>query len=199
MKREKGLILKGSPCAIDYFDKNLLTIQQAIAKGRTYCPSFQACDNPNNSIYCALRSGLEVAQHVVNGSTLEQELKEFSEADFLNGKFRNSLDGKEFYIDKGKAKFIGAVEKFARTVLLIDTSESVFPQCEKCNGVKLNKTVYDSIHDGPFPLSGSGKTLRRDVEYCPDCDPEPRGGFLKEDPRDAEDIALIMKFKKQNE
>ena len=81
----------------------------------------------------------------------------------------------------------------------MNPSESVFAHCDKCTGVKLTKTVYDSIHDGSFPLSGSGKTQSRIVQYCPDYDPEPRGGFLKEDPRDAEDLVLIRKFKHQNE
>jgi len=81
----------------------------------------------------------------------------------------------------------------------MNTSESIFAHCDKCTGVKLTKIVYDSIHDGSFPLSRSGKTQSRIVQYCPDYDPEPRGGFLKEDPRDAEDLVLIRKFKHQNE
>jgi hypothetical protein len=197
MEREKDLILKGAPCDMNYFDRNLLTIHQAVAQGRTYCINYKTCEKTNDT-YCALRSGLEVAQNVIKGSTLEKELNNFSEADFLNGKFWDSINGKEFQAIQGKAKFIDAVERFARTVLLMNPSESVFAHCDKCKGVKLNKRVYDSIQDGPFPLSGSGKTRPRNVEYCPDCDPEPRGGILKEDPRDTEDLELMRKFKEQN-
>jgi hypothetical protein len=30
--------------------------------------------------------------------------------------------------------------------------------------------VSHSIHDGPFPLSGSGKTAREKAPYCPQCE-----------------------------
>lgn len=187
MEREKRLILDGSPCDMNYFDRNLLTIQQAGEKGRTYCSNFEICHNETKDVYCLLRSGLEIAQHVVKGSTLEKELRGFSEADFLEQECRISPDGKKFDIIKGKAKALDAVERFARTVLLMNPSESVLPRCENCYGVKLTKEVYDSIHDGLFTLSGSGKTQRRAVEYCPECDPEPRGGIIKRD--SSEEIA----------
>lgn len=200
MEREQDLILKGSPCEINYFDRHLLTIKQAIEKGRTYCSNYESCSKLE-SIYCSLRSGLDVAQNVINNkSSLESELKDFSEAgEFLNGRFWDTINGKEFKINQGKAKFIDAVERFARTVLLMNPSESVFNHCDKCNGVRLNKRVYDSIHDGPFSLSGSGKTIPRNVEYCPDCDAEPRGGIITQDPKEDEEFNLIRKFKQQNE
>jgi hypothetical protein len=195
-EREKDLILKGSPCDVNYFDRNLLTIQQAVAKGRTYCSNFKVCETKNT--YCSMRSGFEIAQNVVKGSTLEKELGDFSEADFLKEECWNSREGKKFDLVKGKAKWLDAVERFARIVLLMNPSESVLPRCEKCYGVKLTETVIDSVHDGSFPLSGSGRTKRRDVKYCPECDPKPRGGIIKGDPADEEDLRIITKFRDQN-
>jgi len=180
-KREDRLILEGSPCGVNYFHEGLLTVQQTKVIGMQYCPNYTTCESDGKT-YCSLRSGLEVAQNVVKGNSLKKELEDFSRADFLNGKFWTSLDGKIFKISQGKSKFIAAVERFARVVLLLDPLESVFPRCDSCKGVKLTETVYDSIHDGPFPLSGSGKTKSRSVEYCPDCDPKPQGGIIKEDP-----------------
>lgn len=33
--------------------------------------------------------------------------------------------------------------------------------------------VYHSIHDGPFPLSGSGRVHVEHVPFCPDCEEAP--------------------------
>jgi len=196
MGRDKDLILKGSPCNVNYFDRKLLTIRQAIEKGETYCGNFEVCDSQDT--FCSLRSGFEVAQNVVKGSTLEKELKSFANSDFLNEEAWNSKEGKEFYKIKGKAKWLDAVEKFARTVLLMSPAESVLPRCDKCYGVKLTKEVIDSIHDSAFALSGSGKTQRRDVQYCPECEPEPMGGIINRDPRDKEDLDFIRRCSEQN-
>ncbi len=51
----------------------------------------------------------------------------------------------------------------------------------KCEGVKLETTVIDSGRDGVNPLSGSGRTKRRSVVYCPSCDPKPKNGTFEED------------------
>jgi hypothetical protein len=145
-----------------------------------------------------LRSGFEVAQNVVKGSTLEKELKNFANADFLDEEAWNSKEGKAFYTIKGKAKWLDVVEKFARTVLLMPPAESVLPRCDQCYGVKLTKIVTDSVHDGLFPLSGSGKTQNREVQYCPECEPEPIGGIIRGDPRDKEDLDFIRRCSDQN-
>jgi hypothetical protein len=196
MGRDRDLILKGSPCNVNYFDRKLLTIRQAIEKGETYCGNFKVCDSKES--YCALRYGFGVAQNVVKGSTLEKELRSLSESDVLDEEAWNSKEGKKFYTIKGAAKWLDTVEKFARTVLLMNPAESVLPRCDKCYGVKLTKIVTDSFHDGLFPLSGSGKTQDREVKYCPECDPEPIGGIIKGDPRDKEDLNFIRKCSNQN-
>lgn len=38
--------------------------------------------------------------------------------------------------------------------------------------IEASKTIY-SIHDGPFALSGSGKTHTEIVPYCPKCEQKP--------------------------
>lgn len=193
MEREKRLILEGSPCYNNYFNRELLTVDQAIMRGKEPCPNLEECNTESKDIYCLLRSGLEIAQYVVKGSTLEKELGDFSQAEFLEEECRDSRDRKKFEIIKGKAKVLAAVERFARTILLMNPLESSLPRCGECMGVKLTKELYDSIHDGPFPLSGSGRTKRRSVEYCPECESEPRGDIIKVDPNQelAEELKVL--------
>ncbi|MAG07613.1 hypothetical protein CMI46_02255 [Candidatus Pacearchaeota archaeon] len=193
MPRERKLITEGSPCDVNYFDKDMLSIEQARIQGRQKCENYGACQKTPRD--CALRYGREVAKYVVKGGTLKGELSEFSEAPFLDNLFWTSDDGRLYERLKGKAKFLGAVERFARVVLLMDVNEHVFPHCESCEGVKLTQRVYDSIHDGLNSLSGSGKTNSRDVEYCPECDSEPRGTIVQVDPLDeiVDDMRVFRK------
>jgi hypothetical protein len=45
--------------------------------------------------------------------------------------------------------------------------------CNACGSEILAVTVIFSIHDGPFPMSGSGKTIRQNYPYCPKCETKP--------------------------
>lgn len=45
--------------------------------------------------------------------------------------------------------------------------------CDSCNGEIMTATVAHSIHDGPFPNSGSGRCHYESVPYCPQCEEEP--------------------------
>ncbi len=45
--------------------------------------------------------------------------------------------------------------------------------CVRCGMPKLKKVVVQAIHDGPWPKSGSGKLMRTNAYYCPNCEPEP--------------------------
>ena len=191
-QRERRLIEAGSPCDTNYFDQNLLTVQQAQERGPQLCPNYAQCRaNPG---YCTLNHGLEVAKYVVRGGTLQRELLDYINGADLHEEFIRTVNRRDFEKIKGKSKIVRAVEHFARVVLLKDAFKSVFPECEKCYGVRLTKEVIDSIHDGPFRMSGSGRTRRRQVEYCLDCDPEPTNGILREDPADAEERAFLKRL-----
>jgi hypothetical protein len=117
----------------------------------------------------------------MRGGNLRSELLEFSEAPHVTReKYWNSVDRRSFYQVQGKAKVIRAVEGFAKVVLLEDPFKSEFQLCDKCEGVVLQREVVDSIHD-MGPLQGTGKTKRRVVSYCPDCEPEPRGQIIHDE------------------
>ena len=54
-------------------------------------------------------------------------------------------------------------------------------KCKTCSSDILSVVVIFSIHDGPFPMSGSGKTITQEFPYCPKCEtrPEFRGSPIK--------------------
>ena len=65
-------------------------------------------------------------------------------------------------------------------------SEAVYMQksdgysCLDCNvGIMAVERIH-SIHDGLFPLSGSGKVEREQIPYCPKCEEKPstHGKFI---------------------
>ncbi len=64
--------------------------------------------------------------------------------------------------------------------------------CQKCGGDILIKEVIHSIHDGPFPLSGSGKTQKECLPYCPHCEKEDsiRGTIITAKPSPSKSINL---------
>jgi hypothetical protein len=45
--------------------------------------------------------------------------------------------------------------------------------CTVCGEKIMAAEVAHSIHDGPFPLSGSGRVQYEAVPYCPKCEKEP--------------------------
>ena len=178
-RRELRLVQQASPCDTNYFNRNLLTVEQALGRGKDYCPNYSECQkHPRN---CALRYGAIVAKFVMQGGNLKNELLEFSQESHTTEQYLDSVDRKDFKLIQGKGKVIRAVEGFAKIVLLEDPFQSVFSLCEKCEGAKLEVTVTDSGRDGIGLLSGSGRTRRRNVVYCPGCDPVPRDGTFQED------------------
>jgi hypothetical protein len=60
----------------------------------------------------------------------------------------------------------------------IDNGQNWF--CVKCKGEIEGVTVHYPVHDGPFPLSGSGQVITEMVPYCPKCEKEPNssGDFI---------------------
>lgn len=52
--------------------------------------------------------------------------------------------------------------------------------CATCGSTIQAAKVAHPIHDGPFPLSGSGKCEYENVPYCPQCETQPslRGSII---------------------
>ena len=53
-------------------------------------------------------------------------------------------------------------------------------QCNDCSSDIMSSIVAHPIHDGPFPLSGSGQCHYEQVPYCPKCEEKPNynGSFI---------------------
>lgn len=54
-----------------------------------------------------------------------------------------------------------------------DEKGSASYECAQCGNEILSATVAHPIHDGPFPLSGSGECHYEAVPYCPRCEKKP--------------------------
>lgn len=193
-ERELALIEKGTPCYINYFNKNLLTVKQVQKRGYDECPNLGICGD--TKIPCVLRIGLQMAGYVMKGSDLKRELYKLANQNWIDGEFWYSTDGKEVTKIKGRSNTLRVVEHFVKVVLLQDTSKSVLIDCEKCGGVKLEEHVADSIwfKNGPGPCAGGGDTRGRSVEYCPNCEEKPRGGIVYQEDLDQEEAELLKKL-----
>ncbi len=45
--------------------------------------------------------------------------------------------------------------------------------CKTCDSEILGVSVIFSIHNGSFPMSGSGQTSCQNFPYCPTCEEKP--------------------------
>ena len=82
------------------------------------------------------------------------------------GRSRSSVDAE---YERRKAKFIKQADGTYK--------------CKDCDSTILSTTVAHPIHDGPFPLSGSGRCKYEAVPYCPKCEKKPdfHGAAIKQD------------------
>lgn len=183
--RDTDLISKCEPCDINYFDRRLVSLSQLPIGRSDDCPNLERCYR--EGINCTLRAGREVAKYVTEkmaegwdiNDALKHEMLDYARCNGINEKYWTSVNRREFNVINGASQVIRDVERFARVVLLMDPFESVFPECERCEGVILEKAVLESGRDGLTPFSGSGKVRTRIASYCPGCDMEPpdRGTF----------------------
>lgn len=56
--------------------------------------------------------------------------------------------------------------------------------------------VAHPIHDGPFPLSGSGRCHYETVPFCPKCEKEPNfhGSPIDHDPVEAREMEILKRI-----
>ena len=166
-QKELNLVQQAESCDTNYFNRDLLTFSQRVQQRSNYCPNVPECTA--KSSHCALKYGTMVAGYVLKGGTLRGELYDFfndaSNEGFINEEFWTSDDRTVFRKEKEKGKLLKAVERFARVILLENPGESVFPSCERCDGVRLKTTVIDSGRDSVGHLSGSGRVRKRNVQY----------------------------------
>lgn len=67
----------------------------------------------------------------------------------------------------------------------------------KCGTEIKGARVAHPIHDGPFPLSGSGRCHYETVPFCPKCETEPsfHGVPIDYDPVEAREMEILRKMR----
>lgn len=65
--------------------------------------------------------------------------------------------------------------------ILAESEQGVNDWKHSCGAILLSAQVNHPVHDGPFPLSGSGEVQTQQVPYCPDCHapPSPQGAPVR--------------------
>ena len=68
----------------------------------------------------------------------------------------------------------------------------------KCGTEIQGARVAHPIHDGPFPLSGSGRCHYETVPFCPNCETEPgfHGAPIDRDTVEAREMEILKKIGK---
>jgi hypothetical protein len=84
----------------------------------------------------------------------------------------------EFQPEIAKKNGIEYHRKIGSKIIYKQTNDGF--KCMDCGSDILVASVAHSIHDGPFPLSGSGKCEYEQVPYCPKCEKKPdfHGSFI---------------------
>ncbi len=68
-----------------------------------------------------------------------------------------------------------------------------------CGTKIMTATVRHSVHDGPFPLSGSGDVELELVPYCPTCEEKPseHGAPVGRRQVDVDEAAILRRMREQ--
>lgn len=68
----------------------------------------------------------------------------------------------------------------------------------KCGTQIVGKRVAHPIHDGLFPLSGSGQVHYETVPFCPECETEPsfHGAPIDYDPVERREMEILRRIAK---
>ena len=70
-------------------------------------------------------------------------------------------------------------EQYKRVEIMAELIGGIW-KCKKCHSHIQQTTGYASVHDGPFPGSGSGRVLHYPIPYCPTCEEKPTGAAISD-------------------
>ncbi len=92
------------------------------------------------------------------------------------------LSGRDYKIEGAQCRFCETIfeRRSKGKVMYVKTKGSDGYVCGTCGSEIQSTTVAHPIHDGPFPLSGSGRCEYETVPYCPKCEEKPSssGSFI---------------------
>ena len=79
--------------------------------------------------------------------------------------FAKDSNGQKYMRRKGNSNIYKIISE--------DDQGKFFAECSECESKIISETIAHSIHDGPFPLSGSGKCRYEKIPYCSNCEEKP--------------------------
>lgn len=196
--RDKELVMDGSPCTENFFDKSLQTAGEAKRRGPTECQNYGACEVGKGKLHCIMLAGIEVARVCIsNEKPVDLEIREFhGQEDLRPPHFTGYIkieDGKEIILtDWGE--ICNKVAKFAKLVLDLRSPDhtsfgAIFTLPKKSCIYEypiLGESIWDEdgsqwmhrcgtilmqakiTHPIHNPLSG-GEVWTERAPYCPHC------------------------------
>ncbi len=120
--REKRLIKEGSPCFVDYTDKAIQSVSDALGKGRVFCSNLEQCQKRSKAedIQCYRTIANEMARFILDRKSpfveAVQEEKENYFSSAPDGKFWVCRDG-EWQVVQGKKNVVNDVVAFALVII----------------------------------------------------------------------------------
>ena len=127
VKRERAMIMDGSPCDTNFHADGPRSIAEAKKQGKSPCPHLEECDagglNTNTGYGCLLMYGRDVASFVVErGNTVHDEVHGEFKKFFMSScnpphGFVWSPDRKTFVLIADKNNALKKVEEFAEQVV----------------------------------------------------------------------------------
>lgn len=83
--RERRLVKEGTPCCVDYTDRAIQSVSDAVKKGMVYCSNLEQCQkrSPAEDIQCALKMANVMAGYIIDDKSKISQAIENEKNDFL--------------------------------------------------------------------------------------------------------------------
>lgn len=120
--RERKLIDEGTPCGVDYTDKSIQSVNDAVKKGLVRCSNLEQCKKISKAenIQCSLKMAQMMAKYTIESRnkiqiTIENEKQEFLKSCPQN-KFWICRNG-QWSIIEGKENVLDDIVAFAYVII----------------------------------------------------------------------------------
>lgn len=124
--RQIELVVTGSPCDIDFTDREMQTVEEAVRKGRTPCENFFKCQR--KPCHCYRRYAKDMAVYILKSEQPLESAIETERRDFLDkapdAEYLTHRDG-HWVTVTGKSDVVDDVIAFAKIILDCQSSEEV--------------------------------------------------------------------------
>lgn len=153
--RARDLIERGSPCDVDFTDKEIQSLGDVEQRGRVPCSNYAECQKRSRAeeIKCSRRAAMEMAGFILRNKSPFEKAVEEEEYGFLTdsaseGKFWVFRDG-IWQVVEGKEKVIEDIVVFAQIIIDRQPGERrPFTQ----DGTKTEFGPADAMHNAMLDL-----------------------------------------------